>query len=109
MRNGTAFILCWLRETPAMEQGIVDHVWSMDEIVIYQEKYPVGVGVRIGSIERLEAFRRDWKFHHPLEAQLRFAGTTDTVKSVGFYHGDDVIYALEHAPGIWHERLLDPN
>ena len=73
----------------------------------YQEKYPGGAKVRIVSLDRLEAFKRDWKFHHPLNGeQLPFAGTSDTVKTVGFYHGGDVIYELRQAPGIWHEELL---
>jgi hypothetical protein len=76
----------------------------------YQEKYKAGTEVQIASRENLEAFRRDWTFHHPLEAgQLAFAGTTDTVKSVGFYHGGDVIYTLERASGVWHEQLLSPH
>jgi hypothetical protein len=76
----------------------------------YHEQYQVGAKVRIVSLERLEAFQREWKFHHPLQAeQLRFAGTTDTVKRVYFYHGGDVIYELRDAPGIWHEQLLGSN
>lgn len=81
---------------------------SPDQVPPYQEKYPVGVAARIGSRERLRAFARDWKFHHPLEAeQIAFAGMTDIVKAVGFYHGGDVLYTLVHAPGTWHEHLLD--
>jgi hypothetical protein len=78
--------------------------------VPHEEKYSIGAKVRIASLERLEAFKRDWKFHHPLHVeQLQFAGTTDAVKTVGFYHGGDVIYELQQAPGIWHEQLLDSN
>jgi hypothetical protein len=78
--------------------------------VTYQEKYPTGAAVRIASLERLQAFERDWKFHHPLQReQLRLAGTMDKVSTVAFYHGGDAIYTLEEAPGIWHEQLLDSN
>jgi hypothetical protein len=76
----------------------------------YQEKYPIGTVVRIAPLERLETFKRDWKFHHPLqEEQLRFAGSTDRVRTVGFYHGGDVLYHLEIALGTWHEEVLDSN
>jgi hypothetical protein len=76
----------------------------------YQEKYPVGTTVTIASTERLLKFKSEWKFHHPLqEAQLLFAGTTDKVRTVGFYHGGDVVYNLEKATGTWHEEVLDPN
>jgi hypothetical protein len=75
----------------------------------YVEQYPVGAAVRIGSLHRLQAFKRDWTFHHPIQdEQLRFAGTRDIVKTVGYYHGGAVIYTLENAVGIWHEQLLDP-
>jgi len=75
----------------------------------YDEKYPAGTAVRIASLESLQTFNREWKLHHPLaDEQLRFAGTIDAVRTVGFYHGGDVIYTLEQAPGIWHEQLLNP-
>jgi hypothetical protein len=75
----------------------------------YQDKYPVGAPVKIAPLERLQAFMREWTLHHPLQVeQLQFAGTADRVRWVGFYHGGDVIYTLEHAPGIWHEQLLLP-
>jgi hypothetical protein len=74
----------------------------------YVEKYPIGTVVRIAALDRLQSFKRDWKYHHPLnDEQLSFAGTTDKIKTVGFYHGGDVIYNLEQAPGTWHEELLD--
>jgi hypothetical protein len=28
------------------------------------------------------------------------------VRDVGFYHGGDVLYHLDGAPGIWHEVCL---
>jgi hypothetical protein len=73
-----------------------------------ESRFTVRAKVRIASVDRLQAFRRDWKYHHPLAAdQVPFGGTIDIVKSVGFYHGGDVIYVLERAPGIWHEELLE--
>jgi hypothetical protein len=79
-------------------------------VAVYKEKYPVGTIVRIASLDFLQAFKRDWKYHHPLQdEQLQFAGTMDKVKSVGFYHGGDVIYQLEGAPGTWHEEVLGSN
>jgi hypothetical protein len=75
----------------------------------YREKYAVGTLVRIASTERLNVFMREWTLHHPLELkQLAFAGRVDRVRSVGFYHGGDVLYTLENAPGTWHEQLLLP-
>jgi hypothetical protein len=35
----------------------------------YEEKFPAGSEVKIATKEELEKFRRDWKFHHPLETQ----------------------------------------
>jgi hypothetical protein len=56
----------------------------------------------------LEQFKRDWKYHHALSSeQLAAAGLNDTVKSVGFYHGGDVLYELANSPGIWHEVCLE--
>ena len=78
--------------------------------MVYQEKYPVGTVVRIAPLNRLQAFTRQWKYHHPLsDDQLRFAGAPDKIFKVGFYHGGDVLYELEAAPGTWHEELLDPS
>jgi hypothetical protein len=75
----------------------------------YEARYPVGTMVRIASLDRLRAFKQQWKYHHPLDPeQLKYAGTADKVCSVGFYHGGDVLYDLENAPGTWHEEMLDP-
>jgi hypothetical protein len=74
----------------------------------YPEKFPIGTVVRIAPLEQLQAFKRDWKYHHPLQdEQLQFGGTADRVRAVGFYHGGDVIYHLETAPGTWREGLLE--
>jgi hypothetical protein len=74
----------------------------------YNEKYPAGTDIRIVGPEQLEAFRREWKYHHPLsDQQLLAAGSLDRVKAVGFYHGGDVLYELERLPGTWHEICLE--
>ncbi|MGE5208133.1 MAG: hypothetical protein ACM3KL_02255 [Alphaproteobacteria bacterium] len=76
-------------------------------MMAYQEKFPVGTTVRIAELAELERFRRDWQFHHKLEAeQLSFAGQPARVKEVGFYHGGDVLYHLDGVPGIWHEACV---
>jgi hypothetical protein len=79
---------------------------------LYRANHAVGARVRIAPLERLSSFRREggWRFHHPVQDdQLPFAGLLDTVKDIGYYHGGDVLYTLEHAPGIWHEELVDSN
>ena len=75
----------------------------------YQEKYPAGTFVRIAPAERLRAFMRpQWKYHHPVsKEQLQAAGRRDKVRSVGFYHGGDVLYQLSTEIGTWHEDCLD--
>jgi hypothetical protein len=74
----------------------------------YDARFPVGTRIRIAAEDRLRAFQRDWKYHHPLTPdQIPFGGTTDVVRSVSYYHGGDVLYDLEQAPGIWHEELLE--
>jgi hypothetical protein len=73
----------------------------------HQEKFPVGTTVRIAERPQLERFRSEWRFHHPLEAgQLRFAGRTAAVATIGFYHGGDVLYTLLGIPGIWYESCV---
>jgi len=73
----------------------------------YNALFEVGAPVRIQSLDALNAFRRSWKFHHPLaDEQLAFADQSATVATVGFYHGGDVLYTLKDVPGIWHERCL---
>jgi hypothetical protein len=76
--------------------------------MVYQEKFPVGTIVCVKSREFLEDFQRTWNLHHPIESrQIGFAGSKDVVRSVGFYHGGDVLYQLQDAPGTWHERCLE--
>ena len=74
----------------------------------YKELYPAGTEVRVVPRERLEDFRRTWRYHHALqEEQLPYAGSVARVATVGFYHGGDVLYTLGDIPGIWHEVCLD--
>jgi len=35
----------------------------------YHERFPVGASVRIAERAELERFRREWQFHHKLEAE----------------------------------------
>jgi hypothetical protein len=62
----------------------------------YSERYPVGSPVKIAPLEELEEFMRAYKYHHALvPEQLRYAGMLTIVRAVEYYHGGDVIYALE--------------
>ena len=55
----------------------------------------------------LEAFARDWNYHHKLRPeQMEYAGTTAIVEEVSFYHGGDQLYVLAGVPGIWNEPCL---
>ncbi len=76
---------------------------------MYTAEYPIGTPVRVRDRASLDAFVREWPFHHPLGAmQLEAAGKAAQVKSVGFYHGGDELYELEDLPGLWHEANLEP-
>ena len=73
----------------------------------YEPAFQVGERVRIASRRVLQAFARNWKYHHPLvPEQLTYAGQTATVERVGIYHGGDAIYQLKDVPGVWHEACL---
>lgn len=74
------------------------------------ERFPVGSTVLISPLAALEAFKRDWKYHHPLAAeQLRYAGQASRVVTVEYYHGGDALYLLEATDGfVWHEQCLGP-
>jgi hypothetical protein len=75
---------------------------------LYREKYPKGGLVKIARRDVLENFLRTWKLHNKLQPeQLDYAGQTGTIKSVGFYHGGDVLYEIEDVRGIWHECCLE--
>lgn len=74
----------------------------------YNAAFAVGTKIRIRERTALEAFRRDWKYHHPLETeQIAFAGAVATVKGVGYYHGGDPLYTFQDVPGTWHEACLE--
>jgi hypothetical protein len=50
-------------------------------------------------------FQKFWTLHHPISDEMvSLAATSAVVKSVGFYHGGDVLYVVESVPGTWHER-----
>ena len=73
------------------------------------ELYPVFTRVRIVPRPALEEFGRTWKYHHSLSPeQLEYGGMIATVRSVGTYHGGDILYELANTPGFWHEQLLQP-
>ena len=73
----------------------------------YRAAFAKGSAVRIAVRETLEAFRRDWRFHHPLSvAQLEEGGRAARISSVAYYHGGDVLYELDGVVGIWHEACL---
>lgn len=73
----------------------------------YQGEFPDGSTVKIADRAFLESFLKTWKFHNKLDQdQLNYEDKIVKVKSVGFYHGGDVLYQLEGVPGIWHEQCL---
>ena len=73
----------------------------------YKEEFPIGRLVRVVPRERLEDFKRTWRFHHPLAPdQLSFGGRDAKVREVTYYDGGDALYVLEGLPGIWHEQCL---
>jgi hypothetical protein len=93
-------------------------VWNLWKIVVlipqvasvtaYKEKFPVGTRVRIKEKAYLEKFKSEWKYHQPLSVdQIEAADHIDNVRSVGFFHGGNVLYELVQTPGTWHERCLE--
>ena len=75
---------------------------------LYTATFPAGSKVRVVDKTALEAFARDWRYHHRLQPeQMEYAGITATVREVSFYHGGDQLYVLENVPGIWNEPCLD--
>jgi len=73
----------------------------------YSASFPRGTRIRIVDRDALETFKAEWKYHDPLtDDQLSYAGAEDTVRSLGYYHGGDVLYWLERTPGTWHEVCL---
>lgn len=76
-------------------------------MIPYQEQFPIGSHVRIAGLRELTKFQAAWQYHHPLQhEQLEYADSFGVVKGVSSYHGGDVLYELDAALGIWHERCL---
>lgn len=74
---------------------------------VYNAEFAAGGVVRIVGRDRLEEFKRNWRYHHPLaEDQLAYADVQATVRHVAFYHGGDELYTLEGISGTWHECCL---
>jgi hypothetical protein len=74
----------------------------------YKANYATGSAVRVAKKGVLDDFAKTWKLHNPLTTeQLAFADRETTVKSVGYYHGGDVLYVLGDMPGVWHEQCLE--
>lgn len=56
----------------------------------------------------MEEFHSTWQFHNKLAPeQFDCAGQIAVIKSIGFYHGGDVLYWLMDLPGTWHEECLE--
>ncbi|MGC2406419.1 MAG: hypothetical protein WA431_08425 [Candidatus Cybelea sp.] len=74
----------------------------------YKERFPIGCAVQVADEETLNHFKATWKYHHPLDvAQLEFAGLITTVRSIGYYHGGDVLYGLRDTGAYtWHDACL---
>jgi hypothetical protein len=73
----------------------------------YHARYPAGSTVKIASRKILDDFFLSWRYHHKLvQQQFEFSDRVVEVKSIGFYHGGDVLYELVGVPGIWHEQCL---
>jgi hypothetical protein len=74
----------------------------------YRELFPKGSRVRVVGVEKLQAFAQSWKYHNPVQPEtLAFAGKIAKVKSVGYYHGGDVLYELSGFPGAWHKACVE--
>lgn len=73
----------------------------------YEAAFREGDRVRIQERAFLERFRREWRWHDPLQPeQVEWAGRATAVRRIGWYHGGDVVYELLDAPGTWHEACL---
>jgi len=73
----------------------------------YKEAFPEGTRVRVADRAFLEAFMKEWMYHHKLQPeQLEYANREAVVKGVGYYHGGDPVYVLEDVPGTWLEQCL---
>jgi hypothetical protein len=73
----------------------------------YEARFTLGTSVRVVDRVTLEEFRRAWTWHHRLEpSQLAYADVVASVRRISYYHGGDVLYELDGAPGTWHESCL---
>jgi hypothetical protein len=73
----------------------------------YNLEFEKGSRVRVRDAAFLEAFRKSWAYHHPLQTeQIAFAGREAEVATASVYHGGDELYTLVDVPGIWHEQCL---
>jgi len=74
-------------------------------------RFHLGDAVKVIGLRELEAFAREWKYHHrPSEEHMAYAGTSSIVCDVSFYHGGDRLYGLEGQPEhiFWLEQCLLP-
>jgi hypothetical protein len=74
----------------------------------YNCEFPRGTIVRVATLDFLERFQREWKYHNKLASeQLDYAGRVAPVASASVYHGGGELYELEGIPGVWHEQCLE--
>jgi hypothetical protein len=74
----------------------------------YHPEFLAGDRIRIRRREVLDQFKREWKYHHPLQDdQLAYGGSEAIIRIVSIYHGGDELYELEGVPGLWHECCLE--
>jgi hypothetical protein len=76
----------------------------------YYSAFDAGEYMTIADLDTLRAFQKSWEWHHPLsDDQLAYAGQSDWIKSVSYYHGGTTLYEFANIPGVWHESCLrDP-
>ena len=76
-RQGVTVVIFEPTDLVAIGRGPDATLVLAGEAIFFKgEKYPVGTDIRIVDIERLQAFRRDWKYHHPIsDQQVQFAGS----------------------------------
>ncbi len=74
----------------------------------YHSTFKRGEKVRIKDSQYLEEFQKTWGYHHNIsDDQIKQGGKPDTVNSIEYYHGGEVLIGLENVPGVWHEELLE--
>ena len=77
----------------------------------YHSAFDAGEYVTIADLDTLRAFQQSWEWHHPLsDDQLAYAGRSDWIKRVSYYHGGTPLHEFAEIPGYWHESCLrDPS